>query len=1330
MKNRKGYFLCFLVMCICLNINAQLEEHTWYFGGNGASTNTVGLRFDQATTIPAPLNNERFPLELQENNVMVTNPSTGAVVMYSDGQNVVDASHNLMPNGTGLSGSASSMYGTVIVFDPSDCDRYYLVYVEAEEDAPDRKIYYSAVDMTLTGNGTVTAPLGDVDPAVKNIEITPAGMNMGEGLLAISKPNGSKESWVLATSRNTKELFIFEVTGTGVSLSNTYDLNTFMPGLPLGEMFGFKAAFEPTTGNEGILVLGPGRGSGFPIGYITFDRANGTIDVSSYVNIATNTQWTYGIEFSPDGSKIYYTDYFSKELQQYDLNTGILTEIGSSPHSGRSGGLLLGPDGKIYWANRFEVSSGSLPVEFLSTIDDPNAAGTACNLNIDSYNIAMTGFPRTVGVLPTFGTFPTPPSASQDVAASCTIGGTATVDPGESAPPVLYEWDNGQTTATANALTPGLHFVTVTDGGGCTRVASVMIDGGSGLDFSTANMSRTNPTNCNPGNDGSILISAPVLDPNANYEVTYFLDGVQSALINVTTDANGDITITGLSPGTYTDFEIALPGGLCPGNIFPNLVLMAPGAPTAPTVGINGSACLGENLSLTATNVAGATYIWTGPNSFSSNDQNPLVSMNASLVQEGVYTLIVDVGGCQSTPTTVTVTFIQATVDLGPDQNYCGSAALTLDAGSGFVDYDWSTGSNNQTIDVTVTGTYGVTATDANGCIRMDEVIINVFPFAAPDLGGDLIFCPGDPVSAVLDPGGSFSSYTWSDGSSSPTLNANSPGLYWVEVTDVNSCVGRDSVELLQSTSVLDLGSDMDLCGVSLQTLDAGTGFDTYNWSTGAISSTIDVTSSGTYEVTVTDNLGCSLTDEVTINLFSIPIIDLGSDLIFCPDENVTGTLSLGATFPTYLWSDGSINPTLDFTNTGLYWVEITDVNGCATRDSVEVIQSSSVIDLGPDESLCGVNSFTINAGAFDSYIWSDGSTNPSLTVSNSGTYTVTVTDGFNCELTDEIEVNLFPAASVDLGPDQDFCLGLIPDITFDGGAGFAQYTWSDGSMGQTLTTNQVGTYWVEVMSADGCIGSDTVLIGTFPVIGLDLGEDLTICANDTIALEADPGYDSYIWSNGESGQEIMVSGAGEYSVLATDVNGCSAVDTINVITVSAPRIEAGEDHQIILGEQVELEAIVLNSLDTMSYLWSPVEGLSCIDCADPIAAPFVTTTYSVTVTNNVGCFDIDELTIEVDDQRHVYIPNAFSPNDDGINDKFEIYGNVAVSQVNMFRVYNRWGGLVYEVNNLPINDSGFGWDGMYKGKILPPGVFIYIAEIQYVDGQVQSYKGDVTIVR
>lgn len=208
---------------------------------------------------------------------------------------------------------------------------------------------------------------------------------------------------------------------------------------------------------------------------------------------------------------------------------------------------------------------------------------------------------------------------------------------------------------------------------------------------------------------------------------------------------------------------------------------------------------------------------------------------------------------------------------------------------------------------------------------------------------------------------------------------------------------------------------------------------------------------------------------------------------------------------------------------------------------------------------------------------------------------------------------------------------------------------------------------------------------------------------------------------------------AGTYQVNIIDIKGCEDSIFVDINEPIAVTPDAGPDQETILGFSANLDGSWAPLSSNVTILWTsdPVDlNMSCTDCPNPEVVPPGTTTYYMQITDESGCVTIDSVVVRVKLERPIYAPNIFSPNNDGTNDFFNIFTNLAAIDVELLRVYDRWGELVYEGKNIPLNDDREGWNGMYNGSPAAQGVYGWYAEIRFIDDVVVEFKGDVSVIR
>jgi PKD repeat protein len=442
-------------------------------------------------------------------------------------------------------------------------------------------------------------------------------------------------------------------------------------------------------------------------------------------------------------------------------------------------------------------------------------------------------------------------------------------------------------------------------------------------------------------------------------------------------------------------------------------------------------------------------------------------------------------------------------------------------------------------------------------CTATDTVLVNVIPPPTVNLGPNQVLCSGS--SLTLNAGNAGSSFVWSSGETTQSIDVTVGATYIVSVTNQAGLIGRDTILITQvAAPSVNLGVDtVTLCAGSPQTFDAGNAGATYLWSTGATTQTVSLSAPGVYHVAVTNTNGCTTTDSVTILNNAAPAVALGADQSVCDGTPVT--LDAGNPGSTYLWSNGATAQVMTSSAAGTYSVIVTNTNGCVAHDTVVVSHKAKpVVSLGANVSKCPSDSVTLNAGAgFASYSWTGGATTQSIKVAAPGQYIVTVSNADGCTAKDTIVVTNYALPTVALGVDQNICTS--DTLTLDAGNAGSTYLWSTGATTRTIKVSLAGTYSVTVTSAQGCSNSDAVIITNKAIpdatwaIDTATGQSVTFKSTSTVGLQ-------FAWNFGDptsaantsqlSSPTHVYTAAGNYTVTLTVTNvatGCRATITQQV---------------------------------------------------------------------------------------------------------------------------------------------------------------------------------------
>lgn len=347
-----------------------------------------------------------------------------------------------------------------------------------------------------------------------------------------------------------------------------------------------------------------------------------------------------------------------------------------------------------------------------------------------------------------------------------------------------------------------------------------------------------------------------------------------------------------------------------------------------------------------------------------------------------------------------------SSLNLGADTVFCGAVSMLLNAKRGFQYYVWQDGSTDSTFLVQQTGLYYVRVTDSCGNIFTDSIRILPDNFIVFNIGSDTTICQSDSV--LLQAPAGLASYTWwpqantlPQSQTAITVFPNSSTWYHVLAIKPNGCTVTDSVFIQVFTpSTINLGPDRRICAGDTLLLNAGTGFMSYIWSTGAQTATIGAYQVGQYHVTATDNNNCKARDSFSIvQLIPLPVIPLPTETFVCNGQ--PKTLHAGTGFASYLWNTGGLTESIAVTSMGQYWVAVTNAAGCKQTDTVNInrilaLPSNFIKD--KDSTICNFETLVIAPSQdYMSYLWNTGATTRSITVSTAGNYWLKVTDINGC---------------------------------------------------------------------------------------------------------------------------------------------------------------------------------------------------------------------------------------------------------------------------------------------------------------------------------------------
>lgn len=447
--------------------------------------------------------------------------------------------------------------------------------------------------------------------------------------------------------------------------------------------------------------------------------------------------------------------------------------------------------------------------------------------------------------------------------------------------------------------------------------------------------------------------------------------------------------------------------------------------------------------------------------------------------------------------------------------------------------------------------------------------------------------------------------------------------------------------------------------------------------------------------------------------------INLGPDTVICSGNSIL--LHAANSFSSYLWQDGSTDSLLAVTTPGTYWVHASDFCGNNFADTIMISPFNVSVNAGTDRTKCNDDTLQLDAPeGFIGYRWMNNyninSTTARQVIINPAVdtfYYLRAEKWPGCFAHDTVHVTVYRSAIINLGNDTSFCAGQ--SVTLSAGTGFTAYLWNNSSTAADIEATAAGMYAVKATSPEGCFSYDTlnvVNVYALPVVKLDHNDEL--CAGTTRSLDAGV-YSSYLWQDASTGRIFNVHNKGDYAVVVTDIHGCTGSDTTHIRKVNdPPSAFLPADTAICSYGTIELKPSEI--FDT--YLWSNNGTASSIVIDQPGR-------YWLQVRDNNNCTGRDTVEVKLKQcLQGLYVPNAFTPNNDNKNDNLKalLFGDIALFE---FSIYNRFGQMMFQTN-----DTNTGWDGKFKGKEQPPGIYVWVCRYRFKGEKEKVLRNQVSLLR
>lgn len=1354
----KNIYLATLLFVISISsLWAQSERkraNFWHFGSN------AGLEF----TCPPPESFSGSPLSSIEGSASISDLN-GNLLMFTDGATVWDANNNVMPNGTGLMGHQSSVQSAVIVPHPGNADRYFIFTAGTSlEDNGLIGIRFSEVDMTLNGG------FGDVLAANKNTLLFAPNE---EKLTAVENAAGNGY-WVIGQEKSTNIWHAYEVTAAGVNTTPV----TSTTGPPARPDNSLGAKFSP----DGTMlvtqnVCGSGMGSNPNLTLYGFDNATGVLTFLWDDCGAAG----FKLEFSPDCTKLYTASTLG--IFQYDLAAGADISDGAAIIASKvqigSGNspLQLGNDCKIYVG-----SSGFGGGSSIGVINKPNLAGTACDF-IPNYLTLVSGtsqqrFPNFVQSFFTndcdnidFDLIP------QD--AGCNSDGEIELIITQGVGPFSFEWSSGETTQNISGLSGGWYSVTVTDFNMCPHKDSVFINQPPTALIDNAVI--TDISSCG-GSDGAIDLTISSVGGSSEDIIVEDFEtdgaGTRYTLVGAENQINRFF-----KQGNSMNFTQAISGQNNLNYFGARRTTTLPAILTLNPEVITGYSNLELCILLASVGNADANDAydieyridggtWTSLVAFRRTSTFPFriaEDLNTDGVGEGIQLTETFQNFCYSIPATGNQIEIRVVTNAASVQSQFAFDYIRL-TGIPPQTYTvlWSNGETTDDISGIGIGTYDVEITTSSGCVVNESyTLVDPCTLLASFIPSETSICEGESITFTDNSSGlNIVSWDWTFNGGTPatastqgphTVTFNTSGSYDIilQVEDDSGVVDDTLISItVNAPPTVSASNNGPLCTGSDLVLTA-TGGTNYVWSgpNGFSSNTnpaeldnISLDAFGVYTVTVTDANGCENTAQTTLAMGDAPSLSITGTDVSClgnSDGEATVVVTGGTPDYSFSWSpSGSTSQNATGLSAGVHTVTVTDATGCAIQESITIDNlppMTLTFTSTPSQCLVdnGEATVVVSGGTPDyTFSWSPaGGTNATTTPIGAGDYTVTVTDVNGCQAQGSVNVGSVDGPVLSIQTVENVsCYGSADGsitVQTTGGSIPYIYSWTPASGTDNEANNlSPGTYLVTVTDDAGCTDDLEITITEPQQLVVVPSVIHSTCGIDDGEISLDVtggsgGYDFNWTPNVSTSSTASNLAVGTYQVDVTDSEGCSETVSVIVEIGSSFYLDASPDDALILqGESIDITLDIDPNIVIDEIIWTPTDGLSCSDCDNPTASPMEPTMYIVTVIADNGCMASDTVFIDVKKPcGELFVPNIFSPNKDGVNDGFCVYGSCVISME--LTIFNRWGETIFYTEN-----RNACWDGYFRGQLVQSGVYTYKLVATLESGETVLESGNVNVVR